>query len=107
MCCVSDLQTPDFSNVVMESLDRVGQVEGAQLVTSGEGMPLQQHAPFPVMMHHGTSLSSSSASSSGGPLPGPSLSDPQASASTSGGQCLYYFATVQTVHQTAITCFCS
>lgn len=81
-----DLQTPDFSNVVMESLDRVGQVEGTNLVGSGgDGgqMQQQQQQPFPVMMHSNSGMPSSSASSSG---PGPSLSDPQdqSFASTSG-----------------------
>ncbi|XP_076461348.1 uncharacterized protein LOC143293889 isoform X7 [Babylonia areolata] len=80
MAAGQDVQTPDFSNVVMESLDRVGQVEGTNLVASGDGGQMQQQ-PFPVMMHANSGMSSSSASSS---APGPLLSDPQSLASTSG-----------------------
>ncbi|XP_070210690.1 uncharacterized protein [Littorina saxatilis] len=71
-----DIQTPDFSNVVMESLDRVGQIEGTQLVAGGDSG--QQHQPFPVMLHTNPGMPSSSSQG-----PGPSL-NPQSTASTSG-----------------------
>ncbi|KAK7109565.1 hypothetical protein V1264_013589 [Littorina saxatilis] len=73
----ADIQTPDFSNVVMESLDRVGQIEGTQLVAGGDSG--QQHQPFPVMLHTNPGMPSSSSQG-----PGPSL-NPQSTASTSGG----------------------
>eukprot|EP00916_Digyalum_oweni_P006193 GHVL01010693.1.p1 GENE.GHVL01010693.1~~GHVL01010693.1.p1 ORF type:complete len:394 (+),score=46.22 GHVL01010693.1:227-1408(+) len=73
----ADIQTPDFSNVVMESLDRVGQIEGTQLVAGGDSG--QQHQPFPVMLHTNSGMPSSSSQG-----PGPSL-NPQSTASTSGG----------------------
>ncbi|XP_070210695.1 uncharacterized protein [Littorina saxatilis] len=72
----ADIQTPDFSNVVMESLDRVGQIEGTQLVAGGDSG--QQHQPFPVMLHTNPGMPSSSSQG-----PGPSL-NPQSTASTSG-----------------------
>ncbi|XP_076464286.1 uncharacterized protein LOC143296310 isoform X1 [Babylonia areolata] len=77
-----DIQTPDFSNVVMESLDRVNQIEGSDLVADGgggDGMGGPQQPVFPVMFHQSDGMQSSS----GGPVPGPS-SDPQSAASTSG-----------------------
>ncbi|KAL8608906.1 hypothetical protein ACOMHN_063035 [Nucella lapillus] len=78
-----DLQTPNFSSVVMESLDRVGKMEGTDLM-GGEGGAMQhqqQQPPFPVMMHSNSGMPSSSSSGQG-----PSLSDPQdqSFASTSG-----------------------
>ena len=94
---VSDIQAPDFSNVVMESLDRVGQVEGTQLVGSGgsgDGMQMQQ-PPFPVMLHSNAGMSSPA-----GPVPGPS--DPQTAASTSGGKSHFTVSSVpwlELVHQ--------
>ena len=68
----------------MESLDRVGQIEGNQLVAGGDGM--QQHPPFPVMLHTNPGMPSSTMPSSAGQVPGPS-SDPRSTASTSGGRC--------------------
>ncbi|KAL8615721.1 hypothetical protein ACOMHN_007474 [Nucella lapillus] len=75
-----DIQTPDFTNVVMESLDRVNQLEGSELGDGGGGdaMGGPQQPVFPVMFHQSDGMSSS-----GGPVPGPS-SDPQSVASTSG-----------------------
>ena len=84
-CCVADIQTPDFSNVVMESLDRVGQIEGSQLVAGGDSMQQQQQQPFPVMLHTNAGIPSSTMSSSAGQVPGPS-SDPRSTTSTSGGR---------------------
>ena len=70
----------------MESLDRVGQIEGNQLVAGGDSMQQQQQQqPFPVMLHTNAGIPSSTMSSSGGQAPGPS-SDPRSTASTSGGR---------------------
>ena len=70
----------------MESLDRVGQIEGNQLVAGGDSIQQQQQQqPFPVMLHTNAGIPSSTMSSSGGQAPGPS-SDPRSTASTSGGR---------------------
>ncbi|KAK7109571.1 hypothetical protein V1264_013592 [Littorina saxatilis] len=73
MAAGQDIQTPDFSNVVMESLDRVGQIEGTQLMASGNVMPMQHHQPFPVMLHASPVVPLSGVQASGFSEPGPSI----------------------------------
>lgn len=79
--------TPDFSNCVMESLDRVGQIEGTSLLSAPDGQQLhlashqgQSDQPFPVMLHANPSVQAP-----GGVLTLPGPSNSQATASTSPG----------------------
>ena len=70
----------------MESLDRVGQIEGSQLVAGGDSVQQQQQQqPFPVMLHANPSIPTSAIPVSAVPVPGPST-DVQATPSTSGGR---------------------
>ncbi|XP_025094384.1 uncharacterized protein LOC112564035 isoform X26 [Pomacea canaliculata] len=79
--------TPDFSNCVMESLDRVGQIEGTSLLSASDGQQLhlashqgQSDQPFPVMLHANPSVQAP-----GGVLTLPGPSNSQATASTTPG----------------------
>ncbi|KAK7473349.1 hypothetical protein BaRGS_00035397 [Batillaria attramentaria] len=82
-----DISQPDFSNLVADSLDRVGQLEGTSLLAGGDAQQIprqqlrgQQDQPFPIMLHANPTASTSSTVS----YPGPS--DQQgAVASSSGG----------------------
>lgn len=71
---MQDISQPDFSNLVAESLDRVGQHEGAPLM--GGNMQHLGEEPFPVTLLH------NQAAGQAAPV-GLSPGDPQAS--TSGG----------------------
>ncbi|XP_025094381.1 uncharacterized protein LOC112564035 isoform X23 [Pomacea canaliculata] len=82
--------TPDFSNCVMESLDRVGQIEGTSLLSASDGQQLhlashqgQSDQPFPVMLHANPSVQAP-----GGVLTLPGPSNSQATASTTPGDML-------------------
>ncbi|XP_025094382.1 uncharacterized protein LOC112564035 isoform X24 [Pomacea canaliculata] len=82
--------TPDFSNCVMESLDRVGQIEGTSLLSASDGQQLhlashqgQSDQPFPVMLHANPSVQAP-----GGVLTLPGPSNSQATASTTPGEFL-------------------
>ena len=101
-CCVADIQTPDFSNVVMESLDRVGQIEGSQLVADGDPVQ-QQQQPFPVMLHANPSIPTPVVPVTAVSAQVPPT-DVQATPSTSGGRChrlcLCLFHPLVAVHQT-------
>lgn len=99
---ITDLnQTPDFSKSVMESLERVGQLEGASLINPVDAQiqlqqqPLQQDQPFPVMLHANSAAQASSVA-----LPG--TSNQQGSApSTSGGKC-FTFSFLLSIRRSAV-----
>ncbi|KAK7473332.1 hypothetical protein BaRGS_00035380 [Batillaria attramentaria] len=81
LSAAQDISQPDFSNLVADSLDRVGQLEGTSLLTGSDAQQLRGQQPYPLMLHANQAAAAGQASTSV-PLPGPS--DPQGG-QTSGG----------------------